>query len=481
MGTTRHWIPFAGLLKLSDSLLFALSFGLTTAFIVHAQSKVPLHEFFSMRAKISNFAIFALMLLLCHAIFSACDLYKSKRLSNKSAEAQDLLKATTFSTLCVFVVGTMFSVRMITVPFLATFWALSGTVLCGFRFLVRVVIERVRAHGRNLRYMLIVGTNARAVAFARRIEARPECGYRVRGFVDDEWPGMKEFNKSEFQLVSDYAGIAEYLRHNVVDEVVVYLPLVSFYKRWREIASLCTYHGIIIRFSPAILDLKALRWCAEDFDDGVQYIATYIEAREGWPIVLKRAMDIVVSSTLLLLLAPVLLITAIIIKLTSPGPVLFRQERIGLNKRRFWIYKFRTMVPNAETLLITLETQNEASGPVFKIRNDPRVTPVGRVLRRTSIDEFPQLLNVLKGDMSLVGPRPLPIRDYFGFKEDWQRRRFSVKPGITCLWQVSGRSQTSFERWMLLDLQYLDEWSLWLDLKILLQTVPAVIHGTGAT
>ena len=144
------------------------------------------------------------------------------------------------------------------------------------------------------------------------------------------------------------------------------------------------------------------------------------------------------------------------------------------------ILKFRTMVPNAEKMLAKLEEQNEVSGPVFKIRKDPRITPIGNVLRRTSIDELPQLFNVLKGDMSLVGPRPLPVRDYEGFSEDWQRRRFSVRPGITCLWQVSGRSSIPFEQWMKLDLQYLDEWSLWLDMKILARTVSAVLKGSGA-
>jgi lipopolysaccharide/colanic/teichoic acid biosynthesis glycosyltransferase len=174
------------------------------------------------------------------------------------------------------------------------------------------------------------------------------------------------------------------------------------------------------------------------------------------------------------------LVAAIAIKLISPGPVFFLQERMGLNKRRFKILKFRTMVLNAEKLLPDLEKHNEVSGPVFKIRNDPRITPVGRLLRRSSIDELPQLFNVLTGDMSLVGPRPLPIRDYEGFNEDWQRRRFSVKPGITCLWQVNGRSGISFDQWMMLDLQYMDEWSLWLDLKILAKTVPAVVRGSGA-
>jgi lipopolysaccharide/colanic/teichoic acid biosynthesis glycosyltransferase len=160
--------------------------------------------------------------------------------------------------------------------------------------------------------------------------------------------------------------------------------------------------------------------------------------------------------------------------------VFFRQERVGINKRKFHIYKFRTMISDAEAMMPKLEQQNEMDGPVFKIKNDPRITPVGRFLRRTSIDELPQLFNVLIGEMSLVGPRPLPVRDFQGFNEDWQRRRFSVRPGITCLWQINGRNAITFEQWMKMDIQYLDEWSLWLDLKILALTIPAVLKGTGA-
>jgi lipopolysaccharide/colanic/teichoic acid biosynthesis glycosyltransferase len=156
------------------------------------------------------------------------------------------------------------------------------------------------------------------------------------------------------------------------------------------------------------------------------------------------------------------------------------QKRVGLNKRRFPIYKFRTMVANAEEKIRELEHLNKVSGPVFKIDNDPRITPIGKLLRKTSVDELPQLLNVLKGDMSIVGPRPLPVRDYEGFNEDWHRRRFSVRPGITCLWQIAGRSSIPFEKWMELDMQYIDKWSLWLDLRIVLRTIPAVIRGTGA-
>jgi exopolysaccharide biosynthesis polyprenyl glycosylphosphotransferase len=194
----------------------------------------------------------------------------------------------------------------------------------------------------------------------------------------------------------------------------------------------------------------------------------------------KRMLDCLFSTVLLVLFAPLLLIIGALVKLTSPGPVFFRQTRVGLNKRQFSIFKFRTMVANAEQLQDQLLSLNEMNGPVFKIKKDPRVTPLGRVLRKTSIDELPQLFNVLKGDMSLVGPRAMSLRDYQLFDQDWQRRRFSVKPGITCLWQIHGRNSVPFEKWMELDMQYIDTWSLWLDLKILARTVPAVLRGTGA-
>ena len=391
----------------------------------------------------------------------------------------DVSKATTLSVVCFVAIGSIFSVRMITLPFLALFWVTSTAGLCTFRFLLRIALARVRTHGRNLRCMLILGTNPRAVDFARRISAKQEHGYRLLGFVDDDWPGMAEFKTSGFSLVGDCEGLAEFLRRNVVDEVAIYLPFGSFYRHSAAVASLCELHGILMRFNSDIFGLKSSRWRAEEFD-GDYFIATYPGAGEGWPLFMKRGLDITISIVLLLLLAPVLIAAAIAIKLTSAGPIFFRQERIGLNKRRILVYKFRTMVPNAEKLMGELEARNEVSGPVFKIKNDPRITPIGRFLRRSSIDELPQLLNVLKGDMSLVGPRPLPVRDYQGFNEDWQRRRFSVKPGITCLWQVNGRSGISFDQWMLLDLQYMDEWSLWLDFKILAKTVPAVLKGAGA-
>jgi exopolysaccharide biosynthesis polyprenyl glycosylphosphotransferase len=196
--------------------------------------------------------------------------------------------------------------------------------------------------------------------------------------------------------------------------------------------------------------------------------------------VIKRVFDVTAGGLGLIALAPLLAAIALAIRLTSPGPTFFIQERYGLNRRIFRMYKFRTMVANAEALQLALEHLNEAAGPVFKIRDDPRITAVGRFLRRTSLDELPQLINVVTGDMSLVGPRPLPLRDVRHFGEGALMRRFSVRPGLTGLWQVSGRSELGFEDWIRLDLQYIDRWSIGLDLKILLRTVPAVVRGAGA-
>jgi len=200
-----------------------------------------------------------------------------------------------------------------------------------------------------------------------------------------------------------------------------------------------------------------------------------------WKTEVKRLIDIMVSGLLLFFLLPFLILVALAIKLDSEGPILFVQNRVGFNKRRFRMYKFRTMRTDAEARIEELEHLNEKTGPIFKIKNDPRITRLGKWLRRTSVDELPQLANVLLGDMSVVGPRPLSVLDALRMEEAWQKRRFSVKPGLTCLWQVSGRSNLSFEQWMQLDLDYIDSWSLVLDWQILLRTIPAILTARGAS
>lgn len=466
-------------LKLFDLGLLTLAYALATVLIVSADRGPSLAEFLHLRVKVENFAIFLGLMLAWHLIFFFCGMYRSKRLSTSSAILWDSFRATTFCAIFLAMASTVFFIRMVSLSFLGFFWLFSLVMISAGRLLLREFLGSVRRYGRNLRYMLILGTNQRALDFAASIESRPELGYRILGFVDDYWPALERFHQSGRKLVCNFRDLPEYLRHNVIDEIANYLPLRSFYEHTSQIAALCELHGIILRFNTDIFGLKTARSQAGEFE-GRHFIVYSSGVRDSWPLMVKRAVDVAVSGILLALLSPLFLIVAILIRLDSRGPVFFLQDRVGFNKRLFRMCKFRTMVVGAEKMLEDLESLNEVSGPVFKIKNDPRITPLGRFLRRTSIDELPQLLNVLRGDMSLVGPRPLPVRDYQGFSEDWQRRRFSVRPGITCLWQINGRSSITFEQWMKLDMQYLDDWSLWLDLKILARTIPAVWRGSGA-
>jgi exopolysaccharide biosynthesis polyprenyl glycosylphosphotransferase len=291
---------------------------------------------------------------------------------------------------------------------------------------------------------------------------------------------MEAFRKSGYALASDIQSFLQFLRNSVVDEVMVALPFRSMHDQASRIATACAEQGITVRVLTNIFELKFAHSSPEELEE--ESIITHSTGWvEGWPVFAKRVLDIMISTTAIILLWPVLVVVCILVKLTSPGPVLFVQKRLGLNKRPFDLYKFRTMVMDAEEQMRQIEHLNEASGPVFKMKNDPRVTTIGRFLRKTSIDELPQLFNVLKSEMSLVGPRPLPARDYNGFDQDWPRRRFSVRPGVTCLWQIRGRSSIPFQQWMELDLQYIDKWSLWLDFQILMRTIPAVFKGSGAT
>jgi exopolysaccharide biosynthesis polyprenyl glycosylphosphotransferase len=465
-------------LKLLDLCLMVFSFGLATVAVSNSSNTGSLTEFLAMRVKIGNFLIFAVCLLSWHVVFSSFRLYASHRLSRRRDEALDIFKASSVGTFLLLVVAVAFRIHMVTGTFILVFWASSTLATMASRVVLRSLLERVRIHGRNLRNVLIVGTNPRAVEFARRIDATPGLGYRIVGFADQEWKGLGDFQQTGYSLACDLSALPVFMRCSVIDEVVLALPVRSLHAHASEIAALCQEQGIVMRLFD-VFDVKSAQARAEELG-GHPFITHYTPGLDGWPGAIKRGLDIFVSLAVLLLLAPVLLITALLIKMTSAGPVLFVQKRLGFNKRRFNVYKFRTMVVDAESRMGEVEHLNEVTGPVFKIKNDPRITTVGKFLRKTSIDELPQLLNVVKGEMSLVGPRPLPVRDYEGFSKDWQRRRFSVRPGITCLWQINGRSSIPFEQWMELDLQYIDKWSLWLDLEILVRTIPAVLKGSGA-
>ncbi len=461
--------------------LFALTVSLifTTALLYTDMRSATLQDYLAYRVKIVNVFHLGLFLLAWHGIFSLCGLYVSKRMATLSSEIVEVLKATTVSTVFLLVTEKVFPLHTITPRFGMLFWVTATLLIVVSRVLTRLILRLLRTHGKNTRVMLVLGTNRRAIEFAKRIQSKPELGYQIHGFVDDAWDGLGAFLGTGNSICCDFAGFRHFLRHHVVDEVAIFVPLRSFYEYASQVVGLCEQHGILIRFDTQIFDLKIAQSGADELD-GNAHITAGATPREGWQMFMKRAVDLVLSLTLMVILSPLLAAAALAIKMTSSGPILFRQKRVGINKRQFTMYKFRTMVPDAESLQEMLLQQNEMTGPAFKIKHDPRITPIGAILRKTSIDELPQLLNVLKGDMSLVGPRAMSMRDYQFFDQDWQRRRFSVRPGITCLWQVKGRNNVPFEKWMEMDMQYIDKWSLWLDFKILARTIPAVIRGTGA-
>jgi exopolysaccharide biosynthesis polyprenyl glycosylphosphotransferase len=467
-------------LKLYDVVAALGCFLLATAMVSHEIPDISFRDFLAIRVKLSNFLLMGFFAVAWHYILGTCGLYASKRLSSFKGEAVDILRATSLGTGLLLVLSVIASISMVDNRFLIVFFTSVIAMMIIGRGLMRVVLHRVRLRKANLREVVIVGMNDRALQLARGIEANPALGYRIKGFIDDRTGEGHGIESSGYKWLGSLDGIGSVLALHPVDEVIVCLPMNSFYKDIAHIVALCEQQGIIVRLRPDLFNL-AIGRSQMDYLDGLSVVTITTGVLDGRAAAVKRLIDILGSGILLTLLSPVMLVTALLVKVTSRGPVFFVQDRLGRNKRLFRIYKFRTMVPGADRMLHELEHMNEADGAAFKIRDDPRATPIGRFLRTTSIDELPQLFNVLKGDMSLVGPRPLQVRDYNHFSEDWHRRRFSVKPGITCLWQVSGRSDIGFHQWMELDMSYIDHWSLWLDAKILLRTVPAVLQRRGAS
>jgi exopolysaccharide biosynthesis polyprenyl glycosylphosphotransferase len=477
MNTFQRQVLYRGLQSF-DLLVLGIAF--VVGVVALQQAAWDLQALLVLRLTIPNFLFIVLLLTACHWILDVHGLYESRRWSGWHGDVADVVKAVTVCSLVLWIAAIAFGMEAAADGlFLVVFWTTSTVVLIGSRIVLRDVLARIRRSGRNLRQVLIVGSNRRAVQLAARIQRRPELGYMLLGFADDPWPGSDGSTALGHPIRTDLQNLSQFLRDSVVDEVFICLPLKSHYERVQSIIEHCERQGIIVRLVGRLFEVRLAQAAAETFEDEA-IVSLYTGPMAGWPLAAKRVFDVAGSLALITALAPVFVLTALAIKLTSRGPVFFVQERVGINKRRFHVLKFRTMVVDAERRQKALEALNEVSGPVFKIVNDPRITPVGRFLRKTSIDELPQLFNVFKGDMSLVGPRPLPVRDYNGFEEEWHRRRFSVRPGITCLWQVNGRSRLPFDRWMELDMQYIDQWSLWLDLKILFRTVPAVLRGSGA-
>lgn len=413
-------------------------------------------------------------------IFHYCIRYRSDRLVPFRVQVKDMIKATTLASFWLLIITAAFSVRSFNNVNILLFWSVVSVLGIAGRLLLRAVLISARRSGYNYRYLLVIGSNERARTTAAQLEGRSELGYKLVGFIaESQDADAGSPVDPDVPVLGKIGELQTILQQNKVDEILVCLPVDS---RFSDIISIVQHArdlGIVVRILPApgqSYILKNLH--IEEFEG--EAVVTLFRERMLLQLLFKRLVDIVASLTGLIILSPLLLVVALVIKTTSHGPVFFTQDRVGMNQRRFRLYKFRSMVVDAEAQKAKLAHLNELNGPAFKIANDPRITRIGRFLRKTSIDELPQLINVLQGEMSLVGPRP-PLPDEVKKYEWLYRRRLSVKPGITCFWQVSGRSNTTFEQWMEMDHDYIDNWSLWLDLKILLKTFPAVIFGRGAS
>jgi exopolysaccharide biosynthesis polyprenyl glycosylphosphotransferase len=344
----------------------------------------------------------------------------------------------------------------------------------GIRIAVRKTLVLARDNGRNVRYMLILGAGPRAKDFADLVENHAELGLVVVGHLKADPSDIGAvLDRPLLGMIDD---LEQILHSRIVDEVAICLPF-SMEEMIEQVALLCEQEGKVVRIPVAPMGRLLSTGVVESID-GVGVFSMGNGPDRAISLALKRVVDVVGALALMLVLAPVAAVLAIAIKLDSPGPVVFRQERVGLHGRCFNVLKFRSMCSDAEQQLEELREQNEINGHAFKLADDPRITRLGRFLRRSSLDELPQLMNVLRGQMSLVGPRP-PLPSEVANYDTWHRRRLSMKPGMTGLWQVRARHSPEFDHWVAQDLEYIDSWSLWLDFKIIAKTVPAVIGGTG--
>ena len=460
--------------KIADVLIAILC--IPVAFIVINMSKTPddATGFLALRVSVKNLLLITLFALLWSGICHGFGLYR-KQWRNSEA----ILRAAAASIgggifIMLFKVTSRAGLFGIDTVFLAWCLAIVSTVT------IRVLFDALAAPStlhNHQRQVLIVGSGARALKLYRQLNGKSNLNYQVIGFVDNTGPGHT-LTEIQERLLGNLEQLEAILVGRVVDEVLITLPVKSCYAQIEKAIQICERTGVESKYLSEIFQ-PSLGQSGYERMEGFAVTSLKPVVHDA-RFVVKRAIDVVIASFGLIALLPLFVLIAIAIKVSSGSPVFFSQERYGRNKRRFRMYKFRTMVSNAEAMQSELEHRNEVTGPVFKIRDDPRMTRIGRLLRRTSLDELPQLLNIVKGEMSLVGPRPLPLRDVSLFEVGYLMRRFCVTPGLTGLWQVNGRSHASFDQWVAHDLQYIDTWSLTLDMKILLRTVPAVLRGVGA-
>ncbi len=384
-----------------------------------------------------------------------------------------VLKASGSLVVVLLFIGNLMELRWV----LMMFVGLDIVFMYLFRRFIQSTLQYFRARGKNQKNILIVGTGRSACEFFDLAKNNSQWGINALGFISEN--GDKPHNGKSNLVIGRLGELSSIINRNPVDEVYTALPMSSFHKV-EDVVTRCQEQGVTVHVAADFLKTNTRNFSANDIFGSPVLSFSAVSHRMDM-IFLKRFVDIFASGIALVLFAPVFLIISIAIKIGSKGPIFYRWKVVGHNRKAFTGYKFRSMVPSADKLKVKLMDKNEMKGVVFKIKNDPRVTKVGKFLRKYSLDELPQIYNVFRGDMSLVGPRPPLQTEIDGF-DNWHRRKLSVKPGITCLWQVSGRNQIKdFDEWVKLDLEYIDRWSLWLDLKILARTIPTVLTGKGAS
>ncbi|HYH94165.1 MAG TPA: sugar transferase [Candidatus Saccharimonadales bacterium] len=422
-------------------------------------------------AGIDPFAAAAIYAAAWVTVLWALGLYRLRARWRLRTEILDVARAGVLLGLVTFSVLFVAKLPDVSRLFLLTLFVAQVILTIASRTWIRWLLRALRERGYNLRYMLIIGSGKEARRFADRVDRHRELGLRVIGFLAiGSAPTMIDHRP----VLGTLDDIEDVLHDRIVDEVAVCLGGDELH-RIESIARLCEEEGKIIRIPLDDFPVSLPGGRVEDFDRGKVLSLVYGPDRMAG-LVVKRLLDLLLASVAMILLLPVFAVIAATIIALDGRPVLFRQVRVGLNGRPFDVVKFRTMVPGAEDRLAELQELNEISGHAFKLTNDPRLSRTGRWLRKTSVDELPQLLNVLRGEMSLVGPRP-PLPGEVAGYDLWHRRRLSMKPGITGLWQVAARREDDFDKWVELDLAYIDRWSVWLDLKIMLRTIPAMLQG----
>lgn len=477
----RHKLFIYALRVLDQVLLYTVLF-LTIDLTNRHAGRNGIFEFFEQSYE-SRFSL-ALTLLgvLWILMFNLLVHYETNRLKTLRTQLADVIKANTAAAFLLLAVGTFFDIPLVTNQLVLSFWAAITLLGSLSRITLKQVLMMVRLSGYNSRHMLIIGFNDEGKEIARRIDASPVLGYKICGFISEHVTGSdqeKNISGTKYEVIGHIWDLKAILENEPIDEIMICLPFIEQLPAVTQIIKLAQELGVVARLFPDDSTARILSQCHIEQFEG-HSIVTLFREQMLLQLLGKRVMDFTLSLIGLILLSPLMITVALLIKLDSKGPVFFVQPRVGMNRRTFNLMKFRSMFIDAEKRKAELAHLNEMDGPVFKIKNDPRITRIGRIIRKTSIDELPQLFNVLTGHMSLVGPRP-PLMSEVNRYEWLYQKRLSTKPGITCIWQISGRNEVSFEQWMEMDRYYIENWSLWLDIEILLKTIPVVLLRKGAS